>query len=368
MSKEEKISKYSLYLKLIIILITLIAASYAWLTNGTRLKMEGLTISTRAVQNLSFSLDGGITWNDETTLNLDENFEFSSEITGNGIKLYVPSKRRENGTPIAFREATVNHDYIEFEIRFKSDNATGIYLASDSFVEPTAGTNVSDLIGEEVIRKSSSGDFTRDLIAGSVRVAFIENVIDGNNIIAGTETKLVWAPNPNYELVREKDGFSFLLDSTSSQDYSALDTSTLLPVRVENIKDNINASYSTLTTGGDPMLIYMNENEEKSITVRIWVEGNDRETDTSLKGGIFRIYFNFIGISKSLNTDISNVEVIDNHFSSFTSKMEYSKDYGNHWIKYQEDANPTIEDGMTVYVRYQETMDKYPSDYIIINN
>ena len=358
--------KISTYIKLFIIMITLIAASYAWFTNGTRLGMEGLSISTRAVQNLSFSLDGGITWNDDTSLNLDENFEFNSEITGDGIRLYVPSTRREDGTPVSFRNATVNKDYLEFEIQFKSDNPTGIFLDSDSFVHPTAGIEENKLIGSDVLRKSSSGNFSRDLIAGSIRVSFVENDMINDKFIPQNKTKLVWAPNPNYELIKNNNVYTFNLESNSLQDYSYLNPNTLNKEVVPNLKDNINASYNTMFTSGDPMLTYIDEDAGiSSITVRIWVEGNDRETQTSLKGGVFRIYLNFIGISKMINDTIPEVSIDQNKIVGLTTEMEYSIDYGNHWIDVIND-DLTFNLGNTVYVRYKETKSKYSSEYKIL--
>lgn len=358
--------KLTTYIKLFIILITLVAASYAWFTNGTRLSVNDLAISTRAVQSLSFSLDGGITWNDDTSLNLDENFEFNSEITGDGINFYVPSMRREDGTPVSFRNATVNEDYLEFEIQFKSDNPTGIFLDSESFVYPTAGTDKNSLIGNNVLRKSSSGDFSRDLIAGSIRVSFVENSVINDSYVPQKKTKLVWAPNPNYRLVKENNTYSFDLEASVSQDYSYLNPATLEKMIVPNLKDNINASYSILSAKGDPMITYINDKEEvKSITVRIWVEGNDRETDTSLKGGVFRIFLNFIGIEKEVNNLIPQVIINGNTLDGITKDMEYSIDYGNHW----EDITDQVlefQDNTTVYIRYKETKAKYASEYQIL--
>lgn len=356
MSKRLK-ERLLLLIKLIVILFAFIIASYAWMSNGSKLKMDGLMISTRSVQNLSFSLDGGITWDDETSLNLDENFVFNSEITGDGIDLYVPSIRREDGTPISFREAALNKDYIEFEIMFKSENAASIFLASDSFVEPTAGTEEKDLFGKNVLRKSSMGDFSRDLIAGSVRVAFIED----------NKSNLVWAPNPNYELIKGATENSFLINSKSTQNYACLNPLDLSEKTVANLKDNINAKYGSNSSGGDPRILKLDEeNEPKTIKVRIWVEGNDRETDTSLKGGIFRIYFNFIALSKIENENIPILVKDINTINGLNNKMEYSIDYGNNWIDYEENDQPVFNNNETVYVRYKETKDLFASNYLEI--
>lgn len=359
--------KVTTYIELFVIMVTLIAASYAWFTNGSRLNMDGLSISTRAVQSLSFSLDGGLTWSDNTSLNLDESFEFNSEITGDGVSFYVPSVRREDGTPVSFRKATVNKDYLEFEIQFKSDNPTGIFLDSDSFVYPTAGNDKASLIGENVLRKSSSGNFTRDLIAGSIRVSFVENDVVDEKIVPKNNTKLVWAPNPNYQLIKSGNTYTFDLDSNVSQDYSYINPTTLKKEIVDNLKDNINASYSTLSADGDPMLTYISDKDDiKSITVRIWVEGNDRETDTSLKGGIFRIYLNFIGIDKGINELLPDTVINGNSIVGLTQDMEYSIDYGNHWINVSDEL-PIFNIGSTVYVRYSETKSKYASEYQVLN-
>lgn len=355
MSKRIK-ERLSLLTKLIVILFAFIVASYAWMTNGSKLKMDGLSISTRSVQNLSFSLDGGITWDDETSLNLDENFVFNSEITGDGINLYIPSTRREDGTPVSFREATVNKDYLEFEIMFKSDNDAKLFLASDSFIEPTAGTTEGQLFGEDVVRKSSMGDFSRDLIAGSVRVAFIEEDKE--------ETNMVWAPNPNYELVKGASENSFLLDSTNPQSYNYLNPSDLSQKAVPNIKDNINATYGSNTSGGDPSILHISKEEKtKSVIVRIWVEGNDRETDTSLKGGVFRIYFNFIALSKNENPNLPQVLQNGYTLAGFNELMEYSTDNGNKWISYKDNSNPQFTNHEKVLVRFKETKDNFASMY-----
>lgn len=352
MNKE----KVFLYFKIIIILITLIAASYSWFTNGQKLKMDSLSITTKAVQSLSFSLDGGVTWDDNTSLNIDENFKFSSEITGDGIDLYVPAVRREDGSPISFKKATNNKDYLEFEIMFKTENATDIFLDDTSFVQPTAGIKDSDLIGTDVTRKSSMGDFSRDLIAGSVRVAFIED----------NEVKMVWAPNPNYELVKNSTNYTFNLSSKNIQNYNYLNPTDLTEMRVNRIKDNLNASYSRNTSGGDYSLLTFNSPDEvKSITVRIWVEGNDRETSTALKGGVFRIFFNFIGITKQVNKSIPEVTVNDLTVEGLDSSMEYSIDYGNNWISYNNINK--FDKNTTLYVRYKETIDYFPSNYKILN-
>ena len=102
----------------------------------------------------------------------------------------------------------------------------------------------------------------------------------------------------------------------------------------------------------------------KSVTVRIWVEGNDRETHDALTGGSFKLNINFMGILKEDRNDVPNVSVLDGSINNFGNGMEYSEDNGNTWIKYDEENIPTFLPSSVVYVRYFEDDNYYASDYV----
>ena len=363
--RNNKLLKASL--ELLLIMVSVLVVSYAWFFRGTQVESKDLTIKTKASRILYISLDNGITWDTELSLNLGNDFKFNTEVTGNGIKFYKALTKREDGAPITFTTAEKGVDYLEFDILFKANAPLGVFLDSDSYVLPSVGTTQNNLIGQGVLRRSSYGDFSRDLIAGSVRVAFIENDYVEDQYVPKLKTSMVWAPNKNYELIYQNNQYTFDINSTKSQDYKYVDAEEGINyINVDNLKDNLNTDFDNDYANGDPMITKIDENFNngiKAVTVRIWIEGNDREAHTALTGGIFTLNLSFMGIIKNENNNIPNVEInqTDMTITNYDNTMEYSKDNGNTWIKYETDNNPVFTSGDKVYVRYIEDDNYYAS-------
>ncbi len=363
--RNNKLLKASL--ELLLIMVSVLVVSYAWFFRGTQVESKDLTIKTKASRILYISLDNGITWDTELSLNLGNDFKFNTEVTGNGIKFYKALTKREDGAPITFTTAEKGVDYLEFDILFKANAPLGVFLDSDSYVLPSVGTTKNNLIGQGVLRRSSYGDFSRDLIAGAVRVAFIENDYVEDQYVPKLKTSMVWAPNKNYELIYQNNQYTFDINSTNSQDYKYVDAEEGINyINVDNLKDNLNTDFDNDYANGDPMITKIDENFNngiKAVTVRIWIEGNDREAHTALTGGIFTLNLSFMGIIKNENNNIPNVEInqTDMTITNYDNTMEYSKDNGNTWIKYETDNNPVFTSGDKVYVRYIEDDNYYAS-------
>lgn len=363
--RNNKLLKASL--ELLLIMVSVLVVSYAWFFRGTQVESKDLTIKTKASRILYISLDNGVTWDTELSLNLGNDFKFNTEVTGNGIKFYKALTKREDGAPITFTTAEKGVDYLEFDILFKANAPLGVFLDSDSYVLPSVGTTRNNLIGQGVLRRSSYGDFSRDLIAGAVRVAFIENDYVEDQYVPKLKTSMVWAPNKNYELIYQNNQYTFDINSTNSQDYKYVDAEEGINyINVDNLKDNLNTDFDNDYANGDPMITKIDENFNngiKAVTVRIWIEGNDREAHTALTGGIFTLNLSFMGIIKNENNNIPNVEInqTDMTITNYDNTMEYSKDNGNTWIKYETDNNPVFTSGDKVYVRYIEDDNYYAS-------
>lgn len=362
---------YKDILKLVGLLFGMIAASYAWFYSKEETDFDNIAVRTNTANEILMSIDNGTTWSETLYLNLSEKFKFSNEVTGNGIKFFKAANKRDDGTPVTFQNASVDKDYLEFEILFKAKKNAGIFLENSSFVRPTTGTTTEKLIGPNVERISLEGNFSRDLIASAVRIAFIDNDYANNTYTIQNETKLVWAPNKNYELFKENDEWHFNINSNNDQQYNYVDAdenSYYYEKRVENIKDNIKASYNDNFAYGDPMLTYINNDDEngtiKQLTIRIWIEGNDREAVTALKGGVFQINISFVGIEKDRNNNVPILTKNGNKINGYSNTMEYSKDYGNNWISYSENSNPEFQENEKVWVRYSETTNVFASNYI----
>ena len=357
--------------ELLLVIVSVLVVTYAWFVKTTKNEMDNFVIKTKASRLLYISLDDGETWNTELSLNLDNRFKFNNEVTSNGVVFNKAATKREDGMPITFKEALVGSDYLEFDVLFKCNAALGVFLNNDSFVIPAVGTSESDLIGDSVERKSSYGNFSRDLIAGALRVSFTVNDLVDGEYVSRLEPSLVWAPNKEYELIHDRGTYNFNINSNASQDYRYIDPTNGFEYKnVVNFKDNLKANYDTEDAGGDPMIVKIDPDMNggiKSVTVRIWVEGNDRETHDALTGGMFKLNLNFLGILKENNSVIPNVEAYRDKIVGFVEGMEYSKDFGNPWTSYEEEHMPLFTNGDIVYVRYAEDENHYPSNKKILN-
>lgn len=355
--------------ELLLIMVSVLVVSYAWFVNTTKTSSKDLNIKTKASRLLYISLDDGKTWNTELNLDLSDKFKFNNEVTSNGINFYKAFTKRDDGTPITFTPAESGKDYLEFNILFKANVPLGIFLDSTSNITPTAGTTKEELIGNGVLRKSSYGNFSRDLIAGAVRIAFIENDFVEETYIPKLTPSLVWAPNSNYELIYNNGSYLFDIDSKNTQDYTYINSNNGVSYDiVNNLKDKLNTDYKNDSANGDPMITKIDTNYNngiKAVTIRIWIEGNDREAHTSLTGGMFKLNLNFMGILKEKNTLIPNVNINEetNTIENINNLMEYSKDNGMNWITYDENNVPNFNKEDKVLVRYKETESYYSSNY-----
>lgn len=367
--RHKKILTYSF--ELIVILITMLMVAYAWVNGNKELKTKSLSIKADSHYDLLISLDEGQTWITETDLNLPGNFEFKHEITGNGINMYIPSNKYDDGTPISFTTASSTEDYLEFSIMFKLAANVSVFLDKTSFISPAVGIIPEVLVGDDVERISSSGEFTRDLIASSVRVAFINNDLIDGRYIMDTNASLVWAPNKRYEINCEETCIANI-NSTNGQNYKYIEAANIpvVETRVNNLRDEIHASGEDGSAYGDLPITTIDINENngvKKVTVRIWIEGNDRDNSNALTGGLFRINLQFAAIMKGLDNEAPEVSVNANTIDGFNDKMEYSTDYGLNWISYMEISNPTFNNGDIVLVRKRENAEYFASSYTTLN-
>lgn len=356
--------------ELLLVLVSVFVMSYAWFVETSKNETKDLMIKTKASRLIYISLDDGKTWDTELNLNLDDNFKFNNEVTSDGVNFYKAETKRDDGVPITFKEAIAGKDYLEFDILFKANAPLGIFLDSDSSVLPSVGTELTDLVGDTALNKSAYGNFSRDLISSALRISFTENDYVQGEYVSNLNSSLVWAPNKNYELIYNEGYYYFDIESNNSQDYRYIDSSNGFEYKyISNFKDNLNTDFDNDDANGDPMITKIDPDYNggiKSVTVRVWIEGNDRETHDALTGGSFKLNINFMGIVKEERDELPYVPIDGNALGNFVSGMEYSKDYGNTWIRYEEDNNPTFEVGDIVYVRFSEDDNYYASDYVEI--
>lgn len=351
--------------KLLIVAVSLTVVTYAWFTKEERGNVNTIDTYVDAVTQVDVSTDGGETWNLEGLAEITEGLIFDHEITGDGISLYVPALKDNIGTPSYFSVAVAGADYVDIPITFKSSKDSAIFLEAASAAIPAAGTDEDKLCcTDEVVNQSADGNFSKDLIAGAVRIAFIENDEDNmptNNV------RMVWAPNKNYEISLSDGKYISNLNSMSDQDYRCLDI--IDPTHytykfVDKLYDTILVNKNEKKSYGEPYLVYAREEELTTITVRIWIEGNDRETVAALKGGKFRLKLSFLAISKEIS-EAPLVEASNGTIIGADETMEISTDNGSSWQDYN--SSMSFNEGDVVLVRIKETNSVLESEIVTLN-
>ena len=269
---------------------------------------------------------------------------------------------------------------MDFDLWFKNDSSVKLFLDDSSRVYPECGTDESDLIWDgvtgsldSITRVSAYGNFSRDLIAGSVRVAFIKYNYDEENdkYVLDDKASLVWAPNKEYEIISNgEDTLTASIKSKNLQNYKYLKVisgENFVESDVPNLTDVIHASISTKMANGDtPLAVINTENDvEKKVglKVRVWVEGNDRDAVAALKGGVFKFDLSFVGLQKDDNTTLPNVSKIGSSITGITNNMEYSIDNGSTWTRYNGETL-NFDEGTYVLVRYSENSNYFASNYV----
>lgn len=380
MNKEQSKKIYVTFYKLIAIVVSIFVFSYAWFVRENDSNLEGVSIGTARTNNIMISNDGESEWSNSFNINVGEGFRFNNEVSSDGMVFYKANLKNDEGFPLSFTVAVKNEDYLDFDIWFKNDKSVKLFLESDSSVSPLCGTSEDDLILDinsnktidDIVRASAYGDFSRDLIAGSVRVAFIKYNYDEENdkYVLDSKPSLVWAPNKGYEISESDGWYTAKIDSLSSQNYKYIkvDGTSFSEEEIDVLKDEVRASYDEKMANGDnPLLSIETEDgvEKKALLkVRVWVEGNDRDAVSALKGGKFKINLSFVGLTKDENNNVPNVSanMSTKTIDGIDSTMEYSLD-GINYVSYTNE----VKFSSVVYVRYKETSDTFASKPITLD-
>lgn len=361
MMKQKKKIIAILYVGVTIFLLAGVTFAWFYMNKDVELKY-GSDVVCEAGQSLELSIDGGTTWSGK----VEQNGVSSKlvDISGNGLNLYKPQYLDETNQPVNFQNATVIDsdgygDYIEFSVMLRSSSAMNVYLSGDSYINPK---NVSDS------DRNIFGRFSKDYIAGAMRVAVIED----------NTLKMIWAPNPNFQLTRQSNGtYTFNSNGTKETAYSYYNGTEYYTVSND---DYANKSFVYGSTGStalmansSPILTTLNpspgEFDVKTITLRIWFEGTDREADQALSGGCVAMNFKFSGLQKAeaLAANQSNIDAIafndiTKTITGLDTNMMFSSD-GCTWTKYNGSNLPKLTTSFTLYFKYPETLDNLETNY-----
>ena len=364
----------------VILLVALVGATLAWFFVNEEVTVNyGNSIFCEAGDSLEIALV-----QDGTTSRWSSSIDYSAgefttvDITGDGFNLYRPSEIDENQQPVDFVNAvssledSKHYDYIELEVAFRSVSKMNVYLSDESYITPVNpdddGTNIH-------------GKFSRDYIAGAMRVA----IIDDEGL------KMLWAPNSQYQLIQNANGTYALRtgengDSVPESDYYYFAENedgelvqTKVPVEAYASKKFVVDGTGALKddTGNSASLATLVPASEgayaqKTVKIRIWFEGTDREAHQALAGGNVNVKLKFVGVSKE--TDLEKQDKINSitfdqetdEFTGLENGMVFSTD-GRNWTAYKPSGSnlPVLESGSSIFIKYPETDTHYETDYIM---
>ena len=296
-NKKLNISLGSILFKSLAMLFITISVTFSWFVFTKDTDINSIISSVTKAGSVSISKDGEI-WGSKLELNIDSGNLTITEYSGNGDYLYLPIiEGREVIGYFLPNDTTVmsSPGYLEAKVIIKTDIPIHLYLSQESTISPV------DL------------DNPLDYIAGALRVS----------IIAEGQDPFIWAPNATYQL---NDDGTVNPNGQAESKYSYVKNNNINNNNViENTEENLviidNSEQNAFGVSDDKRFVWGNlldiDNYEyevlpifstdkeltgvlqKEITIRIWVEGTDREAVSSLLGGKFNIKLSFLAVGNN---------------------------------------------------------------------
>lgn len=300
--------KLIIIVNLFLIFSLTVVSVYSWFSAHVDNSVNAYDITVQSPNNLEISFDGEA-WGNSLNLaslktsdgksNLLDTVKFA-EVTGDGESFWIPQLSQQNNyaevnTDGNWSQATVNEDYLKFTVHMRSKDKLNVYLSSSSFVTPVA----SVLTGANCDNPSeySEGDnaFSKDLIAGAVRVSFLNSA----------DSRYIWIPNPQYHLNNRigSTEYSMTVNAEATTYADGIGTlgndfvwnnpfkhyyynSEKVVSEYENTLTSLDVSNSThLASLTDAAGDYYTA----SVTFCIWIEGCDTEARRALMDGRFNL-------------------------------------------------------------------------------
>ena len=279
MKKKRNTKVSSIIYESIFAILALVVVSYAWFAFSNQASTTGIDLEVIGAIDISISNDGK-NWSKSTSISPQDKMALS-ELSGDGINLFYPviaNKQVQGYTNVSeFSQTDVS--YLEFKFYISSSGPVSIYYGVDCSVVPLDNSKLADNI------------------AGAIRVACFETT-------GGKQptSSIVWAPNSTYQYSNGavnksgtvEDQYTYATSSsttlkTISTNGAVSGISTDKKFIWGNITEQMIADMDPITT------INTEYGEEASVelTVRIWVEGTDREAVRELLGGQFKVHLSF---------------------------------------------------------------------------
>jgi hypothetical protein len=278
----------NLIIKVLSMVMVLISVTFAWHYFGKEVWVNPFETDVQKVINIYITddlLNGE--WSDK--LEIKDRMENSiTEFSGNGDKLYVPvvENRQIKGYYKPDYSSGREKDFVEIKAYIKTNGSVKFYIDPSSSVNP-------------VDTEDKKGD-----IAGAVRVA----------ILMENYKPYVWAPNTTYEYNLNtntvnrngipEDKYTYVYKDSDDEFVSTEDIVTIENpdhkvagfggddnrflfgdlYQIDKYYESVPPIFETVDTGEELII---------PITIRLFVEGTDREAVSSLVGGKINLNLKF---------------------------------------------------------------------------
>lgn len=230
---------------------------------------------------------------------LQLNADYASVVPDGTWTIPTPSNTHDND-----QTSTTKYDYVRFTLYMRSKTKMTVKLGPGSYVKPASmNSSLDKLLGPAAPNISPLGQFSKDLVAGAVRVSAIKS--DDTHFFT-------WIPRPEINANAEEaqvTEVSVTEDSVSSSYthsyYSSVDGTV-------NTAFSKKALSSALTVTGDitdaksqPLsLVTLSEEKDGNgfhtgqVDFCIWLEGCDNEARRAFVDGRFKVYLNLVAITE----------------------------------------------------------------------
>ena len=320
-SKKKLIVTNSLLLAFLIF-----GSVFAWFASNFKNYVAANEVQVVADGDLQLSVVGGSSnsvWSNSLTLSNYEWFKRTSftDITGSGDGNFarptlqlnadyasvVPdgtwTTPKRTNTLDNDQTSTTKYDYVRFTLYMRSKTRMSVKLGPGSYVKPASmNSSLNELLGPTAPNISPLGQFSKDLVAGAVRVSAIKS--DNSHFFT-------WIPRPEINAnavkakvtevsVAEDSGSSYTHsyysseDGTVNTDFSIKDLSTASTV-TGDITDEKSQSLSLVTLSEEKD---GNGFHTGKVDFCIWLEGCDNEARRAFVDGRFKVYLNLVAITE----------------------------------------------------------------------
>ena len=231
---------------MLVMLVVIFLAIFAWYIDGKSVEATGITVSSSVPDDIQIAKQVTAA-NDEKaigswggTINFDDSFAFSNDVTSNGLEFIIPGFNTPENNSIARNQAymngkIVNDDGIpssalsnlDIASQQTEDEQTPDYYACEFYVRSTNSRIVvnptaylamaaekglsdteghSDITGPNSARKSIYGNFTSDAIVAAMRVSIDTTPVTGITVVGEDHipttngeysSNFVWNPRPD---------------------------------------------------------------------------------------------------------------------------------------------------------------------------